>query len=116
MKNLIVGGLAVVGAALAIASAVPAHATTSSDPGSGPYGGGYEGDHDAYAYWNQLDQYGSGVTVTIAQNFATRVCEALSNGVSEGQIVNIAENSNIPGSVARLAVHGAEYHFCPTYF
>jgi hypothetical protein len=63
MKKSILGGLA---------AASPAQATT--DSGSGPYGSGYMGDHDAYAYWNMFDQMGNGVTPTIAQNFAAQVC------------------------------------------
>jgi hypothetical protein len=116
MKKIIVGGLAAGAVALGIAAAAPANADIGFDPGSSMYGGGSMGDHDKYAYWNMMDQYGKNLTPETAEYFATQACRALNAGASEGQVVHIAEQSGMPGYIARLAVRGAEYHYCPSYF
>lgn len=115
MNKRIIGGLAAFAAGLGIAVAAPAQAMPS-DPGSSPYGGGYIGDRDAYSYWNELDELGTGFSVSQAKDFGVTMCQALSNGMSEGQLVSIGVQDGLPGGAVRLAVHGAEYHFCPTYY
>jgi hypothetical protein len=122
MKNAIKAGVVGLGiAAAALLGSGTVHADTSFDDTldnayASIYGGGHKGDQDVYAYWNQLDQYGTGITTAIAEKYAGAVCDGLEHGMSEGQLVNISEQSNIPGSVSRLADHGAEFHFCPSYF
>jgi hypothetical protein len=101
---MLTGGLLVVGAGIARA-----------DVDGGVYGGGSMGDHDAYSFWNQLDEYGD-VTVATAQDLATTTCRSLAAGQSEGRLVNLMVGIGIDSDVARLAVHGAEFHFCPTYY
>jgi hypothetical protein len=71
------------------------------------------GDHDKYAYWNMMDQYGKNLTPETAEYFATRACRSSNLGGSEDQVVHIGEQSGLPGYIARLAVKGAEYHYCP---
>jgi hypothetical protein len=116
MKKMIVGGLAALATALGIAAAVPAQATTGYDPGSAPYGGGYMGDQDAYAYRNLLADLGAGYSAAEAQKFGLTMCNGLASGMSEAQITSIGVSSGVPAGDARLAVHGAEYHFCPGYY
>jgi len=101
-------GAAVVAAGLVFAPG--AHAVGNA------FGGGTEGDRDAYALWNQLVSLGapSDESVADASNFAERICGQRDRGVSEGAIAYDAyTNYQIPAVVANLAIQGAEYHFCP---
>jgi len=74
------------------------------------------GDHDAYAYWNMLDEVGWKVSVPKAKDYADTYCAALSTGMSEGLIVSGSEEDGLSTDKVRLTLHGAEYHFCPAYF
>jgi hypothetical protein len=116
-KMIIAGGLAAIAAGVGIAFAGSAHADSTLDDALAPlYGGGHEGDQDAYAYWNQLDQLGHGMTPQSSEKFAHQACDALARGMSEGQAINIMEQAGLPGYIARPALSGAEFHFCPAYF
>jgi hypothetical protein len=78
--------------------------------------GGYMGDRDSYAYWNYLDSFAGGLDVSTAQQVGVTVCEALRAGASEGRLVSIGVKSGLSTPVIRLAIHGAEFHFCPEYY
>jgi hypothetical protein len=96
--------------------AATAKATTGYDNGS-VYGGGYMGDHDAYALWSMTDELGAQETVATIGAKGRSICAELASGLSEGAIVNDAlTNYGVPTRLSRLIVHGAEYHFCPEYY
>jgi hypothetical protein len=81
--------------------------------------GGYMGDQDSYAYWNYLDSLFGGdtdLTVSTAKDFGLTMCKALQAGASEGKLVSFAIESHLPRSAVRLAIHGAEFHYCPEYY
>jgi hypothetical protein len=105
---------AAVVAAFAVAlSAAPAHAYPGN---ANPYGGGYMGDQDGYNYWNMLNELGAPFGVAEATDFGRTVCNDMRKGMSEGQAVNIGASTGLDTRIVRLAVHGAEFHFCPDYF
>lgn len=115
-KKLIVGGVVAGGLMLTAAGLVVGAGVARADVDGGVYGGGSMGDRDAYSFWNQLDGIGMTGTVADAQHLAATVCTNLVAGVSEGRLVSLAVGGTIDSGVARLAVHGAEFHFCPTYY
>jgi hypothetical protein len=114
-RRLIVGGVVAAGLMLTAAGLVVAAGIARADVDGAVYGGGSMGDRDAYSFWNQLDEY-SHVTVATAQDVATTTCRMRADGQSEGRVVNAMAAVGIDSDVARLAVHGAEFHFCPTYY
>lgn len=115
--KLIAGGVVAGGLMLTAAGLVISAGIARADVDGGVYGGGSMGDHDAYSFWNQLDDIGMRGTVTSAQHIADTVCSQRAAGVSEGKLVSLASaDGTFDSVVARLAVHGAEFHFCPTYY
>jgi hypothetical protein len=125
IRNTITAGLLAAAVAVAggIAVAAPAQATKQcfelrcvDVDTTGVYGGGYMGDHDAYAYMKQIDDLGAPYSVSGARDFGMTVCNTRASGASEDQLVSIGVSSGISSGAAQLAVHGAEYHFCPTYY
>lgn len=114
-RRLIVGGVVAAGLMLTAAGLVVAAGIARADVDGAAYGGGTMGDHDAASFWNELDQIGIVGTVTAARDLAGTVCELREAGTSEGQLVSMTAD-DFSASVARLAVHGAEFHFCSTYY
>ena len=43
-------------------------------------------------------------------------CQAMRMGHSESEIAASAAQFNIQADHARYVLHGAEYHFCPSYY
>jgi hypothetical protein len=105
------GGFMLIGGALVVGAGI-----ARADVDGYAYGGGSMGDRDAYSYWNQTDGLGVSATVADAQHFAGTVCDQRAAGVSEGKLVSWAADGGFDTVVARLVVHGAEFHFCPTYY
>jgi hypothetical protein len=54
--------------------------------------------------------------VVDAENFGQTTCQAMRMGHSESEIAASAAQFNIQADDARYALHGAEYHFCPSYY
>jgi hypothetical protein len=122
MKTTIIGGLATVAAAIGIAAAGPAHADPSyigvgsNAANNGPFSGPM-GDHSADAYWVDMTSIGVTGTVEQAGKLANTVCTGLANGMSEGQeIAAMVSGDSSQVTQATLAVHSAEWHFCPSYY
>jgi hypothetical protein len=93
-----------------------AHADVNYD-NDGTYGGGYMGDHDGYAYGKQLRHLGApGWGANDAQDFAGVMCHDLTLGVTKEQLIDLGASTGISRARAELALHGAEFHFCPDYY
>ena len=115
LKKLIVGGAAVAALAGGIALSSQANATSYYDT-DGTYGGGYMGDYDGSAYANMFSVVGVSYSASDAENFGQTMCQAMRMGHSESEIAASAAQFNIQADDARYVLHGAEYHFCPSYY
>jgi hypothetical protein len=96
----------------AVLAAEPvAHANTNG-AFSGP-----EGDADGYAYLIDISPYLTGGSPADAAALGRQVCGQLADGVSEGRLIYAgSSNGKVSISDSRYIVHGAEWHFCPTYY
>jgi hypothetical protein len=122
MKKMIIGGLAALATTLGIAAAGAAHADptysdiTSNAANNGPFSGPM-GDHSAEAYWVDMTSIGVGGTVAQAGKLANTICTGLAGGMSEGEeIAAMVNGVSSQVTQATLAVHAAEWHFCPSRY
>jgi hypothetical protein len=74
------------------------------------------GDYDGSAYANMFSVVGVSYSASDAENFGQTMCQAMRMGHSESEIAASAAQFNIQADDARYVLHGAEYHFCPSYY
>jgi hypothetical protein len=122
MKKMMTGGIAALVAALGIAAAGSAHADTTNSGNSsngvdnGPFSGP-KGDHNSDAYWVDMTSFGLVGTVAQTDKLANTICTDLGIGMSEGQLIAaMVDGHSSQVTRATLAVHAAEWHFCPSYY
>ena len=64
----------------------------------------------------ELSVVGVSYSASDAENFGQTMCQAMRMGHSESEIAASAAQFNIQADDARYVLHGAEYHFCPSYY
>jgi hypothetical protein len=108
MRTAWAGGIAIMGVALGVARSAPAHASFFS---------GTEGDHDASAYWIDINTVNVTGTVDKARELGTFICSQLRRGRIESDIIASGSGGD-PSNIVqtRFVVHSAEWHFCPEYY
>lgn len=107
-----------IGAAVAAASLTTVSlGIANADVDSTPYGGGSMGDSNNYAFRNMLVSLNEGdITPAAAGEVGVNVCTVLNLGKGEEFAMYGLTQSGFPEDVAELAMHGAEYHYCPDHF
>jgi hypothetical protein len=107
-------------AALAVAGALLAGATGTAQAftdGHPDFGGGHLGDRDPVAFAELFHHFGNpDYTADQAQTWGTGVCHALDSGWTEARVIQVEVDKGVPINQERLAVHGAEFHFCPNHY
>jgi hypothetical protein len=105
----IMGGLAALAVAGGVAVAAPVHADYKPQ--------GTRGDHSTELYLQEMLAVGLNGSYVDAFSMAARTCTNLQGGTSEDEL--ISTDISFAGATraqAEAQVHGAEWHFCPSYY
>jgi len=95
-------------AAFSIAVAPQAHADQTFYPS------GSKGDGSFSGYWYDLNYYGVHADLPTASALGTVICTKMRDGMSESSAISLAAGANgVTLGEAKVAVWGAEWHFCP---
>jgi hypothetical protein len=103
--------------AVGLALASPASADTSSIGNNTFHPYGSKGDQSVTEYMQELRDVGGRPTYYEADQVAAGVCSSLGAGQSDDSLLNqIVAETQIARNQAKVAVWGAEWHFCPSYY
>jgi hypothetical protein len=106
----------------AMTAAVIALEPVAHANGNGAFSGP-EGDADGYAYFIDISPYLTGGSPADAAALGRQVCGELADGASEGRLIYAGSaGGKVPISDSTFIIHGAEFihgaewHFCPSYY